>query len=55
VDSGVLFPPPASPAHEVLGMGYILVALILGSMTLLITTFAIRRSLRLSQRWQSLL
>jgi uncharacterized membrane protein len=55
VDSGVLFPAPAPPAHEVLGMGYILVALILGSMTLLITTFAIRRSLRLSQRWQSLL
>ena len=55
VDSGVLFPPPAPPAHEVLGMGYILVALILGSTTLLITTFAIRRSLRLSQRWQSLL
>jgi uncharacterized membrane protein len=55
VDSGVLFPPPAPPAHEVLGMGYIVVALTLGSLLLLITTFAIRRSLRVSQRWQSLL
>jgi hypothetical protein len=51
--SGVLFPPPAAPAHEVLGLWYILFALTVGSLTLLFTTWAIRRSLRLSQRWQS--
>jgi uncharacterized membrane protein len=51
--SGVLFPPPAPPAHEVLGMWYILFALTVGSLTLLFTTWAIRRSLRISQRWQS--
>lgn len=51
--SGVLFPPPSPPAHEVLGMWYILFALTGGSLALLFTTWAIRRSLRLSQRWQS--
>ena len=51
--SGVLFPPPAPPAHEVLGMWYILFALTVGSLALLFTTWAIRRSLRISQRWQS--
>jgi len=51
--SGVLFPPPAPPAHEVLGLWYILFALTVGSLTLLFTTWAIRRSLRISQRWQS--
>jgi hypothetical protein len=34
-------------------MWYILLTLTLGSLTLLLTTWAIRRSLRLSQRWQS--
>lgn len=53
VSSGVLFPPPAPPAHEILGMSYILVALVAGSLTLLFTTWAIRTSLRLSQRFQS--
>jgi uncharacterized membrane protein len=51
--SGVLFPPPAPPAHEVLGLWYILFALTVGSLTLLFTTWAIRRSLRISQGWQS--
>ena len=51
--SGVLFPPPAPPAHEVLGLWYILFALTVGSLTLLFTTWVIRRSLRISQRWQS--
>jgi len=51
--SGVLFPPPAPPAHEILGLLYIPLALTAGSLTLLLTTWAIRRSLRLSQRWQS--
>ena len=54
VDSGVLhFPPPAPPSHEVLGMWLIPLALTLGSLTLLLTTWAIRASLRLSQRLQS--
>jgi uncharacterized membrane protein len=51
--SGVLFPPPAPPAHEVLGLLYIPFALIAGSLILLFTTWAIRKSLRVSQRWQS--
>jgi uncharacterized membrane protein len=53
VSSGVLFPPPVPPAHEVLGIWYIPIALIIGSLILLFTTWAIRTSLRLSQRWQS--
>jgi hypothetical protein len=54
VDSGVLhFPPPAPPAHEVLGMWLIPLALTLGSLTLLFTNWAIRTALRVSQRWQS--
>jgi uncharacterized membrane protein len=51
--SGVLFPPPAPPQHEILGLLYIPLALAAGSLILLFTTWAIRRSLRLSQRWQS--
>ncbi len=53
MSSGVLFPPPGSQAHEVLGIWYIPLALIVGSLTLLFTTWAIRTSLRVSQRWQS--
>jgi uncharacterized membrane protein len=53
VSSGVLSSPPAPPAHEVLGMWYIVVALTAGCLLLLLTTFAIRKCLRLSQRWQS--
>lgn len=49
---GTLFPPPGPPAHEVLGMWYIPFALTFGSLTLLLTTYVIRRCLRLSQRWQ---
>ena len=52
VSSGVIFPAPAPPQHEVLGMWYIPLALIIGSLTLLATSFVIRTSLRLSQRWQ---
>jgi uncharacterized membrane protein len=51
--SGVLFPPPPPPAHEVLGLWYVPLALTVGSLTLLLTTFAIRMSLRISQRWQA--
>jgi uncharacterized membrane protein len=53
VSSGTLFPAPAPPAHEVLGMWYIPLALMVGSLILLFTTWAIRTSLRVSQRWQS--
>jgi hypothetical protein len=53
VSSGTLFPAPAPPAHEILGMWYIPIALMLGSLTLLLTTFLIRRSLRISQQLQS--
>ncbi|MDR3750059.1 MAG: DUF1700 domain-containing protein [Terracidiphilus sp.] len=51
--SGVLFPPPGSSAHEVLGMWFIPIALTVGSLLLLFTNWAIRTALRLSQRWQS--
>jgi len=53
VSSGTIFPVPALPAHEVLGAWYIPLALTVGSLTLLLTTFAIRKSLSISQRWQA--
>jgi uncharacterized membrane protein len=53
VSSGTLFPAPAPPAHQVLGMWYIPLALTVGSLALLFTTWAIRTSLRISQRWQA--
>jgi len=53
MSSGVLFPPPGSQEHEVLGFWFIPIALTVGSFLLLFTTYAIRRSLRLSQHWQS--
>jgi hypothetical protein len=45
--------PRIPPAHEVLGMWYIPLMLTAGSLTLLATTFVIRTSLRVSQRWQT--
>ena len=53
ISSGVIFPPPGSSAHEVLGLWYIPLALIVGSLTLLTTTWAIRTSLSISQRWRA--
>lgn len=53
VSSGVLFPPPAPPAHEVLGMWYIPLALTAGSLILLMTMWLIRLALRTSMGWQS--
>jgi uncharacterized membrane protein len=44
------YPPQA---HEVLGMWIIPLALTLGSLLLLLTNYLIRKSLRLSQSWQS--
>jgi len=52
ISSGTqLFPPPP-PAHEVLGMWYVPLMLVLGSLTLLVTSTIIRISLRVSKRWQ---
>jgi len=53
MSSGVLFPPPGSSAHEVLGIWFIPISLTLGSLTLLFTTWAIRTALHVSQTWQS--
>jgi uncharacterized membrane protein len=53
LNSGVLFPLPGSSAHEVLGMWYLSIALIVGSLTLLLTSWTIRTALRVSQRWQA--
>jgi uncharacterized membrane protein len=53
VNAGVLFPPPQPPAHEILGWWYIVVALTVGSLTLAVTTIAIRAFLQISRRWQS--
>jgi uncharacterized membrane protein len=50
---GTQFPRIDPPAHEVLGMWYIPLMLTVGSLTLLATTFVIRTSLRVSQRWQA--
>jgi hypothetical protein len=50
---GTQFPRIGPPAHEVLGMWYIPLMLAAGSLTLLATTFLIRTSLRVSQRWQA--
>ena len=53
VSSGTLFPVPAPPAHEVLGMWYVPIALVLGSLTLLGTMWLIRTALKTSSRVQS--
>ena len=50
---GTQFPLPDPSAHEVLGMWYIPLMLTAGSLLLLATTFVIRTSLRISQRWQA--
>jgi uncharacterized membrane protein len=53
VTVGVVFPFPAAPAHEVLGLSYIVIALVAGSLTLLATTSVIRGFLRFSRGVQS--
>lgn len=52
-NSGVLFPPPQAPAHEILGWWYIPVALAIGCVLVVLTTLAIRGFLRISHRLQS--
>jgi uncharacterized membrane protein len=51
--AGSMFPGPPPNVHDVLGLWYTPLALTLGSLTLLLTTFLIQTSLRVSQRWQS--
>jgi uncharacterized membrane protein len=53
IASGTQFYIPEPPAHEVLGMWYIPLMLTAGSLALLTTTFIIRTSLRISERWQA--
>jgi uncharacterized membrane protein len=55
VNSGVLFPSPQAPAHEILGLWYIPIALFIGGSLVVLTTLAVRLFLRLSQRWQTAL
>ena len=52
VSSGALVVIPPPPAHEVLGWWCIPIALTLGALILIVTTFAIRLTLRLSHSWQ---
>jgi hypothetical protein len=52
IASGTQLYPPPPPAHEVFGMWYVPLMLTVGSLTLLATTFVIRRSLRISQQLQ---
>ncbi len=53
VASGTQLYIPRPPAHEILGMWYLPIALTLGSLMLVSTTWAIRTALRFSQSWQS--
>jgi uncharacterized membrane protein len=50
LESGVLYPPPGPSSHELFGWWLIPVMLTLGSLMLLITTFAIQKFLSVSQR-----
>jgi uncharacterized membrane protein len=55
VSSGALIQVPPPPAHEILGFWYIPVALTVGALLIIVTTFVIQFALRLSQRWQAVL
>jgi len=50
---GTMLYPPQPPAHDVLGWWYTPIALAIGSLFGVITTFAIRAFLRLSRGWQN--
>jgi hypothetical protein len=52
VSSGTQLYIPQSGAQEVLGWWYLPIALVFGSLLILLTTFVIRKSLRLSQTVQ---
>ena len=49
---GVRSTIPAQPIHEIAGVWFIPISLAVGSVTLVFTTLAIRRFLRLSANWQ---
>ena len=51
-NSGLLFPAPAPPAHEVLGIYFIPLALFVGCLLILLTTLIIRFVLRTSRQWE---
>ena len=53
VSSGALVVVPPPPAHEVLGWWLIPIALVLGTLVILVTTLMIRFSLKLSLSWQT--
>jgi uncharacterized membrane protein len=55
VSSGALIKIPPPPAHEIFGFWYVPIALTVGVLLILVTTFVIRRALRVSQRWQVVL
>ncbi|HEY1577892.1 MAG TPA: hypothetical protein VGF82_12555 [Terracidiphilus sp.] len=52
ISSGTLFEIPPAPAHDIAGWWYLPAALTLGSLLLLLTTFIIQTSLRISQKVQ---
>jgi uncharacterized membrane protein len=49
ISSGTLFEIPQPPAHEVAGWWYVPVALVLGSVLILLTSFVVRTTLRISR------
>ncbi len=51
-NSGLLFPAPTAPAHEVLGIYFTPLALFLGCLLILLTTLIIRFVLRTSRQWE---
>ena len=51
--SGTTLFVPEPPAHEIMGWWYVPIALVLGSLLILLTTFVIQRSLRISQTIQT--
>jgi uncharacterized membrane protein len=53
ISSGTLLEIPPPPAHDVVGWLYLPVALTAGSLLILLTTFIIRTSLRVSQTVQA--
>jgi uncharacterized membrane protein len=53
VSAGIFVFGQSSLSHEVLGLWLIPIGLTAGSLLLFFTNFAIRRSLRVSQRWQA--
>jgi len=53
VSSGTLFDIPQPPAHDIAGWWYLPVALVLGSVLILLTSFVIRKALRISSLLQA--